>query len=142
MAERGADLARIMDQSGHRVHGRSSGTFAGRMPLRGTRAAGFCRGGMAVTGPNLEQAALVIADNVVSAVIRDVSSSLRDAPMARDAAVTAIMIELLRVMPTEDSNQLADACNRGLAKLEITGVAGPLVGAVDPDDGSVTMREA
>ncbi|GJE14970.1 hypothetical protein [Methylobacterium longum] len=92
-----------------------------------------------MVGPNLEQAALVIAENVVLAVVRDLSSSLRDTPMARDAAMTAIMIELLRVMPTEDSDRLAEACNYGLGELVITGALGPIVEAVDPDDGSVTI---
>lgn len=89
--------------------------------------------------PGVERAAQVIAENVVSAVLRDAVSSLRDTQMGREAAVTAIMIELLRVMPTEDSDRLADACNRGLSELVITGVSGPIVEAVDPDDGSVTM---
>ncbi|SDO56382.1 hypothetical protein SAMN05216360_12749 [Methylobacterium phyllostachyos] len=93
-----------------------------------------------MVGPNLEQAAQVIAENVVSAVVRDPASPLRDTPMARDAAITAIMVALLRIMPTDDSNQLADACNRGLGELAIIGALGPLVNAVDPDDGSVTMR--
>lgn len=89
--------------------------------------------------PGVERAAQVIAENVVSAVLRDAVSSLRDTQMGREAAVTAIMVELLRVMPTEDSGRLADACNRGLSELVITGVSGPIVEAVDPDDGSVTM---
>ena len=89
--------------------------------------------------PGVERAAQVIAENVVSAVLRDAVSSLRDTQVGREAAVTAIMIELLRVMPTEDSDRLADACNRGLSELVITGVSGPIVEAVDPDDGSVTM---
>ncbi len=93
-----------------------------------------------MTGPDLEQAAQVIAENVVSAVMRDLMSSLRDTPMSREAAVTAIMVELLQVMPTEDSDRLADACNRGLGKLVISGAAGPVVETVDPDDGSVTMQ--
>ena len=93
-----------------------------------------------MVGPNLEQAAQVIAANVVSAVVRDLSSSLRDTPMARDAAMTAIMIKLLQVMPTEDSDRLAEACNRGLGELMMIGASGPIVEAVDPDDGSVTMR--
>lgn len=76
-------------------------------------------------GPNLEQAAQVIAENVVSAVVRHLSSSLRNTLVARDAAITAIMIELLRVMPTEDSDRLAEACNRGLGELMITGVLDP-----------------
>lgn len=92
-----------------------------------------------MTGPDLEQAAQVIAENVVSAVVRDPLSPLRDTPMAREAAVSSIMIELLRVMPTEDSDRLADACNRGLRDLVITGAVSPIVTAVDPDDGSVTM---
>jgi hypothetical protein len=93
-----------------------------------------------MVGLNLEQAAQVIAENLVSAVIRDLSSSLRDTPMAREAAITAIMILLLRVMPTEDSDRLAEACNRGLGELVISEALAPIVEAVDPDDGSVTMR--
>lgn len=89
--------------------------------------------------PDLERVAHVIADNVVSAVMRDPQSPLRDTPAAREAAVTAIMVELLRVLPTEDSDRLAEACNRGLGELMITEASGPVVEAVDPDDGSVTM---
>ena len=92
--------------------------------------------------PDLERVAHVIAENVVSAIMRDPMSPLRDTPAAREAAVIAIMVELLRVMPTEDSNRLAEASNRGLGKLMITEASGPVVGAVDPDDGSVTMRDA
>lgn len=92
-----------------------------------------------MVGPNLEQAAQVIAENVISAVMRHTLSPLRETPMAREAAVTAIMIELLRVLPTEDSDRLAEACNRGLGELMITEASGPVVEAVDPDDGSVTM---
>lgn len=92
-------------------------------------------------GPDIEQAAKIIAENVVLAVMRDPMPSLRDTPIAREAAVTAIMIELLRVMPTEDSDRLAGACNRGLGELMITEVSGPVVDAVDPNDGSVTVRQ-
>ena len=88
---------------------------------------------------DLERVAHVIADNVVSAVMRDPQSPLRDTSAAREAAVTAIMVELLRVLPTEDSDRLAEACNRGLGELMITAASGPVVEAVDPDDGSVTM---
>ena len=91
-------------------------------------------------GYDAETAARIIAENVVSAALRDAASSLRDTSMARDAAITAIMIELLRIMPTDDSDGLAEACNRGLGELAIIGALGPLVEAVDPDDGSVTMR--
>ncbi|GJE53203.1 hypothetical protein GOFOIKOB_6279 [Methylobacterium tardum] len=94
-----------------------------------------------MSGPDLEQAAKIIAENVVSALMRDQRSPLRDTVMSRDAAMTAIMVELLRVMPTEDSERLAEACNRGIGELAITGMLGSRVGAVDPDDGSVTMRQ-
>ena len=90
--------------------------------------------------PNLERVAHVIAYNVVSAVMRDPQSPLRDIPAAREAAVTAIMVELLHVLSAEDSDRLAEACNRGLGELMITEATGPIVEAVDPDDGSVTMR--
>jgi len=88
-----------------------------------------------------QQAAKIIAENVVSALMRDQGPPLRNTAMSRDAAVTAIMVELLRIMPTEDSNQLADACNRGLNELAVRGMLGLRVEAVDPDDGSVTMRQ-
>lgn len=91
-------------------------------------------------GPDVETAAKIIAENVVSAVARDPMSPLRDTPRAREAALAAIMIELLRVMPTGDSDRLADACNRGLGGLVITEASGPVIEAVDPDDGSVTIR--
>lgn len=90
--------------------------------------------------PDLERFAHVTADNVVSAVMRDPQSPLRNTPAAREAAVTAILVELLRALPTEDSDRLAGACNRGLGELMITEASGPVVEAVDPDDGSVTMR--
>jgi hypothetical protein len=92
-------------------------------------------------GPDTETAARIIAENVVSALMRDQGSPLRDTAMSRDAAMTGIMVELLRVMPTEDGARLAEACNRGLSELVITGMSGPTVEAVDPDDGSVTMRQ-
>lgn len=92
-----------------------------------------------MSGPDLEQAAKIIAENVVSALLRDQLPPVRDTPMARDAAVTAIMVELLRIMPTEDRDRLAEACNRGLGELAITGMLGRRVEAVDPDDGSVTL---
>ncbi|KAA0122854.1 hypothetical protein CIW48_15545 [Methylobacterium sp. P1-11] len=91
--------------------------------------------------PDLERVAHVIADNVVSAVIRDPQSPLRDTPSAREAAATAIMVEVLRILPTEDSDRLAQACNRGLGELMITEASGPVVTAVNPGDGSVTMRQ-
>ena len=91
-------------------------------------------------GSDVETASKIIAENVVSAVMQSPVPPLRDTQMARDAAVIAVMIELLRILPTEDSDRLADACNRGLGELVITGASGPVVEAVDPDDGSVTMR--
>ncbi|MGT2478798.1 hypothetical protein ACU4GR_07855 (plasmid) [Methylobacterium oryzae CBMB20] len=92
--------------------------------------------------PDLERVAHVIAENVVSAVMRDPQSPLRNTPIAREAAVTAIMVELLHILPTEDSDRLAEACNRGLGELMLTETSGPVVEAVDPDDGSVTMVSA
>jgi hypothetical protein len=89
--------------------------------------------------PGLERTAHIIAENVASAIARDPASPLRDRPRAREAVLTAIMVELLRVMPTDDSDRLAAACNRALDELAITGLPRPRVSAVDPDDGSVTM---
>ena len=91
-------------------------------------------------GFDAEAAAHTIAVNVVSAIMRDPLSPLRNTPVAREAAVTAIMLELLRILPTEDRGRLAEACNRGLGELMITEASSPSVAAVDPDDGSVTMR--
>ncbi len=88
-----------------------------------------------------ERAAKIVAENVVSAVMRDPSSLLRNTLRAREAAVTAIIIELLRVMPTRDSDRLADACNCGLGELLIAPASRPHIEAVDPNDGSVTMRQ-
>lgn len=42
-AERGADLARIMDRSGHRDPRTVVGYIRERMPSRGTRGAASCR---------------------------------------------------------------------------------------------------
>ena len=56
-------------------------------------------------------------------------------------AVAGLMRELLDVMPTDDSSMLAAACNRFLDRLATMSMPGPRVEAVDPDDGSVMMRQ-
>lgn len=90
--------------------------------------------------PDLERFATLIADNVVSTFERD-----RDGapfrPTMRVTVVSVLVRSLLLVMPTASSHALASACNRGLDDvLEAIGLGGPRDEAVDPDDGSVTMR--
>jgi hypothetical protein len=92
-------------------------------------------------GPDAENAVKVIAENVVSALERDHDGAGAFLAGGRDMAVAGLMCELLAVMPTDDSNALAAACNRFLDRLAIMGMPGPRVEAVDLDDGSVTMRQ-
>jgi hypothetical protein len=92
-------------------------------------------------GPDAENAAKVIAENVVLAFERDDDGAGAFLAGGRDMAVAGLMRELLDVMPTEDSNTLAAACNRFLDRLATMSTPGPRVEAVDPDDGSVTMRQ-
>jgi hypothetical protein len=92
-------------------------------------------------GPDAENAAKIIAENVVLAFERDDDGAGAFLAGGRDMAVAGLMRELLDVMPTEDSNTLAVACNRFLDRLATMSTPGPRVEAVDPDDGSVTMRQ-
>jgi hypothetical protein len=92
-------------------------------------------------GPDAENAAKVIAENVVSALERDEYGAGAFLAGGRDMAVAGLMCELLGVMPTEDGGVLAAACNRFLDRLATMSTPGPRVEAVDPDDGSVTMRQ-
>lgn len=91
-------------------------------------------------GPDAENAAKVIAENVVSAFKRDHNGAGAFLAGGRDMAVAGLMCELLDVMPTEDSGVLAAACNRFLDRLATMNTPGARVEAVDPNDGSVTMR--
>ena len=88
--------------------------------------------------PDLELIAQIIAENVASALVRAHVGGFEESE--REIVVRGLMRELLLVLPTDDSGHLAEACNRGLQVLVRTGVQGPRVEAVDPDDGSVTMR--
>ncbi len=68
-------------------------------------------------GPNVETAAKIIAENVVSAVEhgRHGNGGLKRAE--HTAAIADLMRALLSVMPTDDSATLAAACNSVLADL-------------------------
>ena len=59
----------------------------------------------------------------------------------RKPLIGAVMLVLIGVLPTDDSDRLSEACNRGLQVLIPMGVHGPRVAAVDPDHGSVTMQQ-
>ena len=55
--------------------------------------------------------------------------------------MAALVRHLLAVMPTDASEVLAAACNRGLNEAAgAVSLGGPRVEAVDLADGSVTMR--
>ena len=58
---------------------------------------------------------------------------------SQDMALASLMHELLAVMPTDDGDGLAAACNRFLDRLAAIHMPGPRVEAVDLTDGSVTM---
>jgi hypothetical protein len=92
-------------------------------------------------GPDVETAIKIIAENVVSALERDDDGAAAFLAGGRDMAVAGLMCELLAVMPTDDGDVLAAACNRFLDRLATMSTPGPRVEAVDPDDGSVTMRQ-
>lgn len=96
-----------------------------------------------MTGPNIEAAAQIIAENVVTAFEHGRHGIGGLKHVERAAAVSELMRRLLSVMPTDDSAILAEACNSVLADIfAAMGLTGPRVEAVDPDDGSVTMRSA
>lgn len=92
-----------------------------------------------MTGPDLEQAAQVIAENVAAAFER-AHDEVAFEENEREMVVAGLMRELLVILPTASSDALAAACNRHLSLLAECGISGPRVEAVDPDDGSVTMR--
>ncbi|MCJ2067490.1 hypothetical protein MKK75_01495 [Methylobacterium sp. J-030] len=90
--------------------------------------------------PDLEQFAPLIADNVVSAFERD-RDGLPFHPTMRVTVVSVLVGNLLPVLPTRSSDVLATASNCGLDDVAgVIEIGGPRVEAVDPDDGSVTMR--
>lgn len=92
-------------------------------------------------GPGFESAVKVIAENVGSAFERHDDGAGAFLAAGRDMAVAGLMRELLAVMPTEDSDVLAAACNRFLDRLATMSTPGSRVEALGPDDGSVTMRQ-
>ena len=92
-------------------------------------------------GYDAETAAKIIADNVVSAYARDRDGSGALNPGVRDIVVGKLVQALVRVLPSEDGAFLATVCNFTLVDaLGGMDTGGPRVEAVDPDDGSVTMR--
>ena len=93
-----------------------------------------------MSGPDIETAARIIAENVVSAFERKRDGVGGFIGAGRDMALAGLMRELLGVMPSDDSDVLAGACNRFLDRLATMNMPGPRVDAVDPDDGSVTMQ--
>jgi hypothetical protein len=92
-----------------------------------------------MTGPDLEQAAQVIAENVAAA-FEHAHDEAGFEENEREMVVAGLMRELLAILPGASSDALADACNRHLSLLAECGIYGPRAEAVDPDDGSVTMR--
>ena len=96
--------------------------------------------GEAMDEPDIEAGARVIAENAVDAFMRERDGPPQIKPDARETAIGAVMLELIGVLPSEDSDQLAEACNRGLRVFARMGMTGPRVEAVDAGDGSVTMR--
>ncbi|MHB2208661.1 hypothetical protein [Methylobacterium sp. CM6257] len=84
---------------------------------------------------------MIIAEKVISAFERERGGAGGFIGAGRDMALGGLMRELLGVMPTDDSDVLAAAYNRFLDRLAAMSTPGPRVEAVDPDDGSVTMRQ-
>ena len=88
----------------------------------------------------LESSAHIIAENVASAFERACADPDFD-DFSRETLVARLLRELLSVMPTQCSNTLTAACNHALDNTAgVMGFSGPRVEAVDPDDGSVSMR--
>jgi hypothetical protein len=91
-----------------------------------------------VRSPEIEAAARIIAENVISAVERErENTSLH--PLICEALTVELLRGLLSVMPTQSGTVLADACNRCLDRIADLHLPTPRVAAVDPEDGSVTM---
>jgi hypothetical protein len=94
--------------------------------------------------PDLERTARLIAENVVSAVEREQETTPFQPPLhplIREALMVKLLRELLRVMPTQSGAVLADACNQCLDRFTSLKFSAARVEAIDPDDGSVAMRE-
>lgn len=92
--------------------------------------------------PDVEAAAKIIAENVVSAFEHGRHGVGGLKHLEHAAAVGELMRALLGVMPTADSAVLATTCNRVLAEIfAAMGLTGPRVEAVDLGDGSVRMRQ-
>ena len=92
------------------------------------------------SNPSLERTARLIAENVASAVERDLDSGALH-PLMREALVVELLRALLPAMPAQSAAALVDACNRCLGHFAGFELLIPRVEAVDLDDGSVTMRQ-
>jgi hypothetical protein len=90
---------------------------------------------------NLEQTALIIAENVASAFEGARKGKAFQAG-ERAMVVAGLKRELASVLPTADKATLAEACNRYIAVMAEVGLNGPRVEAINSDDGSVVMRKA
>jgi hypothetical protein len=88
-----------------------------------------------------EQFAIIVAENVVSALERTYRGKLEPEDW-RDRTIAELMHELLANMPTTSGRVLAHACNRVLAIQPDRGTLMPLVLDVDMDDGAVTINSA
>jgi hypothetical protein len=92
-------------------------------------------------GPEVEIAAKIIAENVILAVEHGQHGVGGLKRTEHTAALADLMRALLNVMPTDDSADLAAACNNVLADIfAAMGLNGPRVEAVHLNDGSVTVR--
>lgn len=94
-----------------------------------------------MTGPDVETAAKVIAESVVSAIDAQKPATPLH-PLLREALLVELMRQLLLVLPTQSGSVLTEACNRCLDRIAVLNGSTPRVDDVDPDDGSVTMRSA
>lgn len=89
-------------------------------------------------GPDLERFAVLVADNVVSAIERAVGERLEPEDR-RHRIVGELMRGMLAEMPTASGLTLALACNRVLANGPDRGFILPRVVSVDMRDGAVTV---
>ncbi|MCJ2063042.1 hypothetical protein MKK63_10010 [Methylobacterium sp. J-088] len=86
-----------------------------------------------------ERFALIVADNVISALERAYGGKLEPEDR-RDRTIAELMHEMLTYMPTTSGRVLAQACNRVLAIQPDRGNLMPLVLDVDMNDGAVTIN--
>ena len=94
-----------------------------------------------MSGYDAQAAAQVIAENVISAYVRERPGLNTIGRTVRDIAMGGMIRALLRVLPTEDGALLATVCNFALDDA-LSGMdpGGPRVETIDPDTGVATMR--